>query len=71
MSKEKFTPRPWNFFIKLCASAPDMYKLLGRLEDYFQNRHIYGYGVEESVSADLLSEIKKVRRKFEGKIWEK
>ena len=71
MSKEKFTPRPWNFFIKMCASAPDMYKLLLRFEDYFQNRHIYGYGVEEKVSSDLMSEIKKVRRKLEGKIWEK
>lgn len=66
MSKERFAPRPWNFFIKLYALAPDMYKLLGRLEDYFQNRHIYGYGVEESVSADLLREIKKVRRKIRG-----
>lgn len=104
MSKERFTPRPWNFYIKqmtasdgtsiikyyiekdgillaqfanfgdeneanlkLCTSAPDMYALLGRLEDYFQNRHIYGYGVEESVSADLLREIKKVMKRAEGK----
>ena len=107
MSKERFTPRPWNFYIKqmtgsdgtviikyyiekdgyllaqfanfgdeneanlkLCASAPDMYALLGRIEDYFQNRHIYGYGVEESVSSDLLSEIKKVMKRAEGKIVE-
>lgn len=51
--------------LKLCASAPDMYELLGRLEDYFQNRHIYG--VEESVSSDLLREIKKVMKRAEGK----
>ena len=56
---------------RLIESAPEMFELLGRVEDYFQNRHIYGYGVEESVSADLLSEIKKVRRKLEGEICEK
>ena len=51
---------------RLIAAAPDMYALLGRLEDYFQNRHIYGYGVEEKVSEDLLSEIKKVMKKARG-----
>ena len=51
---------------RLIAAAPDMYALLGRLEDYFQNRHIYGYGVEEKVSEDLLSEIKKVMKKVRG-----
>lgn len=47
-----------------------MYALLIRIESYFQNRHIYGYGVEESVSSDLLSEIKKVMKRAEGKIVE-
>lgn len=107
MSMKKFTPRPWNFYIKqmtgsdgtsiikyyiekdgyllaqfanfgdeneanlkLCTSAPDMYALLGRLEDYFQNRHIYGDGVDESVSSDLLREIKKVMKRAEGKMVE-
>ena len=50
----------------LIASAPEMHKLLGRVEDYFQNRHIYGYGVEESVSADLLTKIKEVMKKVRG-----
>ena len=52
---------------RLIASAPEMYALLGRLEDYFKNRHIYGYGVEESVSAELLGEIQKVLKIFDGK----
>ena len=56
---------------RLISAAPEMHKLLRRIESYFKNRHIYGYGVEESVSYDLLSEIKKVKRKLEGKIWEK
>ena len=51
---------------KLISAAPEMYALLGRLEDYFKNRHIYGYGVEEKVSEDLLSEIKKVMKKVRG-----
>ena len=51
---------------KLISAAPEMYALLGRLEDYFKNRHIYGYGVEEKVSGDLLSEIKKVMKKVRG-----
>ena len=50
----------------LISAAPEMYALLGRLEDYFKNRHIYGYGVEEKVSGDLLSEIKKVMKKVRG-----
>ena len=45
---------------RLIAAAPDMYALLGRVEDYFKNRHIYGYGVEESVAADLLAKTKEV-----------
>ena len=51
---------------RLIVSAPEMYALLGRLEDYFQNRHIYGYGVEEIVAADLMSEIKKAIKKVRG-----
>ena len=51
---------------RLIAAAPEMYELLGRVEDYFQNRHIYGYGVEESVSADLLTKIKEVMKKVRG-----
>ena len=51
---------------RLIAAAPEMHKLLGRVEDYFQNRHIYGYGVEESVSADLLTKIKEVMKKVRG-----
>ena len=51
---------------RLISAAPEMYALLGRLEDYFKNRHIYGYGVEEKVSGDLLSEIKKVMKKVRG-----
>ena len=51
----------------LCASAPEMYALLGRVEDYFKNRHLYGYGVEESVSADLLEKIQEVLKVVDGK----
>ena len=51
---------------RLIESAPEMFELLGRVEDYFQNRHIYGYGVEESVSADLLTKIKEVMKKARG-----
>ena len=51
----------------LIAAAPDMYALLGRVEDYFKNRHIYGYGVEESVSSDLLAKIKEVIKMVDGK----
>lgn len=56
---------------RMIVSAPEMYALLGRLEDYFQNRHIYGYGVEEGVSADLLREIKNVMKRAEGKMVER
>lgn len=55
---------------KLIAAAPEMYALLRRIESYFKNRHIYGYGVEESVSAKLLSRIKRVIKKAEGKTGE-
>lgn len=51
----------------LISSAPEMYALLGRVEDYFKNRRIYGYGVEESVSADLLAKIKEVIKRVDGK----
>ena len=51
----------------LCASAPEMYALLGRVEDYFKNRRIYGYGVEEAVSSDLLAKIKDVIKAVDGK----
>ena len=52
---------------RLIASAPEMYALLGRVEDYFKNRHLYGYGVEASVSAELLAKIKEVIKVVDGK----
>ena len=52
---------------RLIAAAPEMYALLGRVEDYFKNRHLYGYGVEESVSADLLAKIQEVIKVVDGK----
>ena len=52
---------------RLIASAPEMYALLGRLESYFKNRHLYGYGVEESVSTDLLAKIQEVIKRVDGK----
>ena len=52
---------------RMIASAPEMYALLGRVEDYFKNRHLYGYGVEESVSSDLLAKIKEVIKVVDGK----
>ena len=55
----------------LIAAAPEMHKLLIRIESYFKNRHIYGPGVEESVSKKLLNRIEMVLKKAEGKIWEK
>ena len=75
MRNGKFTQGPWRVescrdfasIMRLIASAPEMYALLGRVEDYFKNRHIYGYGVEESVSADLLGEIQKVLKMVDGK----
>ena len=51
---------------RLITAAPEMYELLGRVEDYFQNRHIQGYGVEESVSTNLLTQIKEVMKKVRG-----
>ena len=52
---------------RLISSAPEMYALLGRVEDYFKNRHLYGYGVEESVSSDLLAKIQEVLKVVDGK----
>ena len=51
---------------RLIAAAPEMYSLLGRVEDYFKNRNLYGYGVEESVSDDLLAKIKEVIKRVDG-----
>ena len=51
---------------RLIASSPEMYALLGRVEDYFKNRHLYGYGVEESVSDELLAKIKEVIKMVDG-----
>ena len=75
MRNGKFTPGPWRVesfrdfasIMRLIASAPEMYALLGMVEDYFKNRHIYGYGVEESVAADLLAKIKEVIKRVDGK----
>ena len=47
----------------LIAAAPEMHKLLRRIESYFKNRHIYGPGVEESVSKKLMSRIERVMKK--------
>ena len=74
MGKGKFTQGPWRVesardfasIMRLISSAPEMYALLGRVEDYFKNRHIYGYGVEESVSSDLLAKIKEVIKRIDG-----
>ena len=74
-SDAKYSPGPWRVesfrdfasIMRLIAAAPKMYALLGRVEDYFKNRHIYGYGVEESVSSDLLAKIKEVIKMVDGK----
>ena len=47
----------------LIAAAPEMHKLLIRIESYFKNRHIYGPGVEESVSKKLMIRIERVMKK--------
>ena len=75
MRNGNFTPGPWRVesfrdfasIMRLIAAAPEMYALLGRVEDYFKNRHIYGYGVEASVSAELLAKIKEVIKGVDGK----
>ena len=55
----------------LIAAAPEMHKLLRRIESYFKNRHIYGPGVEESVSKKLMIRIERVMKKADGKICER
>ena len=55
----------------LIAAAPEMHKLLIRIESYFKNRHIYGPGVEESVSKKLMIRIERVMKKADGKICER
>ena len=74
MRNGKFTKGPWRLdcgsvraIARMIASAPEMYALLGRLEDYFKNRHLYGYGVEESVSSDLLAKIQEAIKVVDGK----
>ena len=47
----------------IIAAAPEMHKLLRRIESYFKNRHIYGQGVDESVSKKLMSRIERVMKK--------
>ena len=55
----------------IMSNAEKMYELLIRIESYFKNRHIYGDGVDESVSEKLLSRIEMVLKKAEGKICER
>ena len=47
----------------LMSNVEEMYVLLIRIESYFKNRHIYGPGVEESVSKKLMSRIERVMKK--------
>ena len=47
----------------LIAAEHEMHKLLIRIESYFKNRHIYGPGVEESVSKKLMIRIEMVLKK--------
>lgn len=55
---------------RLIAAAPEMHKLLRRIESYFKNRHIYGPGVEESVSKKLMIRIERVMKKADGETGE-
>ena len=55
----------------LMSNVEEMYALLIRIESYFKNRHIYGPGVEESVSKKLMIRIERVMKKAEGKICER
>ena len=48
----------------LMSNVEEMYVLLIRIESYFKNRHIYGHGVEESVSKKLMSRIERVMKKI-------
>ena len=54
----------------LMSNVEGMYALLRRIESYFKNRHIYGPGVEESVSKKLMSRIEMVLKKAECKTGE-
>ena len=56
---------------RLIAAAPEMHKLLLRIERKKKNRHIYGPGVEESVSKKLMIRIERVMKKADGKICER
>ena len=56
---------------RLIAAAPEMHKFLIRIDSYFKNRHIYGPGVEESVSKKLMIRIERVMKKADGKICER
>ena len=47
----------------LMSNVEEMYVLLIRIESYFKNRHIYGPGVEESVSKKLMIRIEMVLKK--------
>ena len=47
----------------LMSNVEEMYVLLIMIESYFKNRHIYGPGVEESVSKKLMSRIERVMKK--------
>ena len=47
----------------LMSNVEEMYVLLIRIESYFKNRHIYGPGVEESVSKKLMIRIERVMKK--------
>ena len=47
----------------LMSNVEEMYVLLIRIESYFKNRHIYGPGVEESVSKKVMSRIERVMKK--------
>ena len=47
----------------LMSNVEEMYALLIRIYSHFKNRHIYGPGVEESVSKKLMSRIERVMKK--------
>ena len=47
----------------IMSNAEVMYALLIRIDSYFKNRHIYGEGVDESVSEKLLNRIEMVLKK--------
>ena len=47
----------------LMSNVEEMYVLLIRIESYFKNRHIYGDGVDESVSKKLMIRTEMVLKK--------